>query len=332
MSAVVCGLDVHKESTYATVLDEKGQVMVQRKMANDDIPAFLDVTKPERLAMEASTYIIPLYRKLVEQGYDVTVSHPKKTRYIAEARIKSDRVDSKALAELLRLDSLPTSYIPPREIAEIRERVRRRAFMVRQVTKLKVKIRDTLAYEGVKTPKEYSLFTVKGVEWLKGLNVEAVDCYLRLMDPLKLEVRLLSSRLKREACLDEEVRLLMTIPGVGYYLALLIKAEIGDVSRFRSGDHLASYAGLVPSTRSSGGVERHGGITRQGSRWLRWALVEAARVHTRYDTPVTRFYHGVAERRGHKAALVAAGRKLATVCYSVLVGGRPYFNPLTAQA
>ena len=90
----------------------------------------------------------------------------------------------------------------------------------------------------------------------------------------------------------------MTVPGIGYYLALLIKAMVGDVNRFHSGDHLASYAGLVPSTHSSGGVERHGGITRQGSRWLRWALVEEARVHTRFDTPVTRFYHGVAERRG----------------------------------
>jgi transposase len=179
MSAIVCGLDVHKESTYATVLDRDGQVTVQRKMLNEDIPAFLETTRPERLAMEASTYIIPLYRKLTEQGYDVTVSHPKKTRYIAEARIKSDRVDSRALAELLRLDSLPESYIPPPEIAEVRERVRRRAFMVRQVTKLKVKIRDSLAYEGAKPPTVYGLFTVKGVEWLHGLGLEPVDCYLR---------------------------------------------------------------------------------------------------------------------------------------------------------
>jgi transposase len=113
MSAVVCGLDVHKEFTYATVFDPNGQILVQRKMPNEDIPRFLEPIHPDKLAMEASTYIIPLYRKLVEKGYNVTVSHPKKTRLIAEARIKSDRVDSRALAELLRLDSLPESYIPP---------------------------------------------------------------------------------------------------------------------------------------------------------------------------------------------------------------------------
>ena len=332
MSAVVCGLDVHKESSYATVLDRDGQVLAQRKMRNEDIPAFLELTHPERLAMEASTYIIPLYRKLTKDGYDVTVSHPRKTRLIAEARIKSDRVDSRTLAELLRLDSLPTSYIPPKDIAEIREKVRRRAFMVRQVTKLKVKIRASLAVEGIRPPDGFGLFTAKGVEWMRGLGLEPVDCYLRLIEPLKEEVKLVSRDLKRTAGKDEDVRLLMTIPGVGYYIALLVKAEIGDVRRFSSGDHLASYAGLVPSTRSSGGVERHGGITREGSRWLRWALVEAAMTHVRFDTPVTRFYHGVAERRGRRAALVASARKLATVCYSVLVHGRPYFNPVDAQA
>jgi transposase len=143
------------------------------------------MTHPDKLAMEASTYIIPLYRKLTDHGYNVTVSHPRKTRLIAEARIKSDRVDSRTLAELLRLDSLPTSYIPPRDIAVIREKVRRQAFLVRQVTKLKVKIRDVLAYEGVKPPAGYGLFTVKGVEWMRSLKLEPVDCYLRLIEPLK---------------------------------------------------------------------------------------------------------------------------------------------------
>ena len=152
MSAVFCGLDVHKETTYATVLDQTGQVVTHRRMKNEEIPEFLEPLKVNRVAMEASTYIIPMYRKLVGEGYDVLASHPKKTRYIVEARIKSDRVDSKALAELLRLDSLPESYIPPPEVAELRDRVCRRAFLVRQRAKLKVKIRNILVYEGVRPP------------------------------------------------------------------------------------------------------------------------------------------------------------------------------------
>jgi len=124
MNAVYCGLGVHKESTYATILDTNGHAVTQRRMKNEEVPEFLQPLKIDKVAMEASTYIIPMYRKLVDQGYDITVSHPKKTRYTAEARIKSDRVDSRALAELLRLDSLPMSIIPPREQAELR--IRRR--------------------------------------------------------------------------------------------------------------------------------------------------------------------------------------------------------------
>jgi len=324
MSAVVCGLDVHKESTYATVLDQNGQVLVQRKMPNEDIPRFLEPLHPEKLAMEASTYIIPLYRKLVEQGYTVTVSHPKKTRYIAEARIKSDRVDSRALAELLRLDSLPESYIPPREIAEIRERVRRRAFLVRQVTKFKVKIRDVLAYEGIKPPTGYGLFTEKGVEWMRSLGLEPVDCYLRLIEPLKSEVRMLSRDLKREAGKDPDVSLLMTIPGVGYYIALLVKAEIGDVNRFPDAERLCSYAGLVPSVRRSGGSTVHGHITKEGSRWMRWGLTEAVHSHLRYDTELTRFHRRLSSRKPGQVATTATARKMLKAIYCMLKAGEPF--------
>jgi transposase len=127
MSAYI-GLDVHKDWTFATVLDQSGRVVAQRKLAN--VPSFLEKFNVEKIGLESSTYIVPLYRALVDRGFRVEVGHPKKTRYIAEARIKSDKVDSKAIAELVRLDALPQSYMPPPEIAALREKVRR--FLVRQ--------------------------------------------------------------------------------------------------------------------------------------------------------------------------------------------------------
>ena len=157
-----------------------------------------------------------------------------------------------------------------------------------------------LVYEGAKPPTGYGLFTKKGVDWLKSLSLEPVDCYLRLMPPLSREVLLLSRELRGLTRDDPDVQLLVTILGVGYYIALLIKAEIGDVRQFRSGDHLASYAGLVPSTKSSGGVTKHRRITREGGRWIRWALVEVAMVHVRRDPQVARLYHRVVEHRGRK--------------------------------
>ena len=330
MSAYI-GLNVHKDSTFVTVLDQDGRVAVQRKLPNERVPSFLKQFNVEKIGLEASTHVVPLYRALVSRGFRVEVSHPKKTRYIAEARIKSDKVDSKAIAELVRLEALPQSYMPPPEIACLREKVRRRAFLVRERAKLKTKIRGVLAYEGVKPSEGLGLFTRKGVDWLRSLCLEPIDCYLRVIMVLNGEIRRLSRELKQLAGLDEDVRLLMTIPGLGYYLALLVKAEIGDVNRFKSGDHLCSYAGLVPSTYNSGGVTRHGGITREGSRWLRWAMVEAAMTHVKYDTSITRSYHRIAEKRGRKTAIVATARRLLLSCYSVLKNRRR-FRPFPSRS
>jgi len=292
MSALVCGLDVHKDSTYATILDPSGKIVNQTRMSNERVLSYLMHFDVSKVGMESSNQIAPLYRRLASRGYSVVVSHPKKTRYIAEAKIKCDRVDSKAIAELVRLDALPLAYFPDEETAVLREKVRRRAFLVRSRVKLRVKIKSVLTYEGLKWPSDHGLFTKKGVEWLHGLNLQPVESYLRVMKPLNDEIMLLSKELRGMAEEDEDVKLLMTIPGVGYYTALLMKSEIGDIDRFPFGERLCSYAGLVPSTHASGKTVRHGCITKEGSKWLRWVMVEAVQTHVhKYDTSITRAYN-----------------------------------------
>jgi len=327
MSALVCGLDVHKDSTYATILNDEGKIVNQARMSNERVLSYLAHYKVNKVAMESSTAIAPLFRQLASRGFDVMVSHPKKTRYIAEAKIKSDRVDSRTIAELARLDALPLAYVPDTETSRLREKVRRRAFLIRQRAKLEVKVKSVLTYEGIKPPSESDLFTVKGVEWLRSLNLESIDSYLRIMSTFSREIKLLSKQLLGLAEEDEDVKLLMTVPGIGYYSALLVKSEIGDVNRFPFGERLCSYAGLVPSTRSSGRMVRHGGITHEGSRWLRWVMVQAAQTHVhRFDSTVTRMYNRVAERKSKRVALTAAAHKLLLVCYSVLRNKRPYYD------
>ena len=327
MSAFVCGLDVHKDSTYATILDPDGKVVSQMRMNNERVLSYLANFNVDRVAMESSNQVVALYRQLVKRGYCMFVSHPKKTRYIAEAKIKSDRVDSKAIAELVRLDALPLAYIPDEETAALREKVRRRAFLVRERVKLRVKIKSILTYEGLKWPSDHGLFTEKGEAWLHGLNLESVESYLRVLKVLDDEIRLLSKNLRGLAENDDNVKLLMTIPGIGYYSALLVKSEIGDVNRFSFGERLCSYAGLVPSTHASGSSVRHGAITKEGSKWLRWVMVEAAQAHVhKYDTSITRAYNRIAERKGRRIAVVAAARRLLMCCYSVLRNKRPYYD------
>jgi len=327
MSALVCGLDVHKDSTYATILDCDGKIVNQRRMGNETVVSYLSDYRIDRIGMESSNQVAPLYRELTKKGYAVSVSHPKKTRYIAEAKIKSDRVDSKAIAELVRLDALPQAYMPDQETAMLREKIRRRAFLVRERVRLRTKIKSILTYEGIKSSSDYGLFTEKGVEWLHSQALEPVESYLRIIKPLDDEIKQLSKHLKELAEDDEEIKLLMTIPGVGYYTALLVKSEIGDINRFSDGDRLCSYAGLVPSTHASGGTIRHGSITKEGSRWLRWVMVEAAMTHVhKYDTAITKAYHRIAERRGRQIAIVAAARKLLMCCYAVLKNRHPYYD------
>jgi transposase len=122
MSALVCGLNVHKDSTYATILNDEGKVINQTRMSNERVLSYLTNYKVNRVAMESSTAVAPLYRQLESKGFEVVVSHPKKTRYIAEAKIKSDRVDSKTIAELARLDALPLAYVPDTETSRLRKR------------------------------------------------------------------------------------------------------------------------------------------------------------------------------------------------------------------
>jgi transposase len=325
MSALVCGLDVHKDSTYATILNSEGKIVNQTRMTNERVLPYLSHFDVGKVGMESSNQIAPLFRQLTAKGYNVVVSHPKKTRYIAEAKIKSDRVDSKAIAELVRLDALPLAYFPDGEIAKLREKVRRRAFLVRSRVKLRVKIKSVLTYEGLKWPSDHGLFTQKGVAWLHSLNLDSVECYLRVLKPLDDEIKLLSKELVGIAEDDEEVKLLMTIPGIGYYTAVM-KSEIGDINRFPFGERLCSYAGLVPSTHASGKTVWHGGITKEGSRWLRWVMVETAQTHVhKYDTSITRAYNRIAEKRGKKIATVAAARRLLMCSYSVLKNKKPFY-------
>ena len=189
------------------------------------------------------------------------------------------------------------------------------------------KIKSVLTYEGLKWPSDNGLFTKKGVEWLHGLNNDSVESYLRVIKPLDEEIKVLSKELHGIDEDDEDVKLLMTIPGIGYYSAVLMKSEIGDINRFLFAERLCSYAGLVPSTHASGKTVRHGGITKEGSRLLRWVMVEAAQTHVhKYDTSITRACNRIAERKGKKVAVVGAARKLLMCSYSVLKNRRPYYD------
>ena len=196
-----------------------------------------------------------IYECLSKRHLDIRLSNPAKTRAIASAKIKTDKLDAVKLADLLRGGYIAECYIPTRGTMELRELVRHRAALVRMRTKLKNKVHsimfmngNSISYVGTHT------FTKGYIEKLKELNDYRINGCLRIIKSLNDEINTVSKRILLLAKEDENAKLLMTIPGIGYYSALLIVSEVGDIDRFPDSYHLCSYAGLIPSTRSSGGM------------------------------------------------------------------------------
>ena len=140
------------------------------------------------------------------------------------------------------------------------------------------------------------------------------------------EIDTISKKILLLAQEDEMAKLLMTVPGIGYYSALLIVSEIGDINRFPDSYHLCSYAGLVPSTHSSGGSTYHGSITKTGSKYLRWIMLECVHAHIRNekDSNIAQFYHRISKKKGNSKAAVAAASKLLKVVYWIMKERRMY--------
>ncbi|HHT9118420.1 MAG TPA: IS110 family transposase [Candidatus Hypogeohydataceae bacterium YC38] len=328
------GLDLHKRFSYVTVMDHTGKIVSQDKLPNDPdtlgdfFHSFGSNSGKIELALEAGSNWYWLYELLDDLGVRVNLAHPKKLKAIASARIKTDKIDSTILAHLLRTNLLPSSYIPTRDCRHQRELLRYRASLVRLRTMVKNKCHALLAKNGIQNPFS-DLFGKGAIEYLKGLQLPqvyrgALDGYLRLVDCLSIEIKTVSKEIDQRVEADPKAQLLLGIPGIGRYSALLILSEIGDINRFPDARHLCSYAGLVPSVRSSGQRTLRGGITHEGSPWLRWILVEATQKAVQRPGPLQEAYQELLKRKGRGAAKVACARKLLKAIYHMLSKNEPF--------
>ena len=328
------GLDLHKNYLQAAVVDNRGTLLKQQRIPNQDesIKSFFDrelKSRKNEIVIESCSTWYHVYELLSEDDRNhVILSNPVKTKAIASAKVKTDKIDCLTLAQLLRGGYIPECYIPPKHIMDLREMVRYRASLVRARTSVKNKIHAILLMKGIKIDDEYKPFTKQFVEELKQIGDYRIEGYLNVIHSLNEEINEISLKIKHESSEDQYAKLLMTIPGVGYYSALLISSEIGDIERFPDSHHLCSYAGLTPSTHSSGGVTYHGSMTRSGSKYLRWILVECVHTHVRTEkeSNLTKFYTHLAKKRGSSKAAAASASKLLRIIYWVLKEKRPYYS------
>lgn len=323
------GVDNHKKFSYLSVMDQKGIVVKEGKVVNtrEAINRFLGkaYTRNTSAVLEAGRNWTVMYDWLEEELDEVTLAHPRKVKAIAEAKIKTDKIDAKTLAHLLRCDLIPEAYVCDKETRIAKNILRQRMFLVKLSTMVKNRIHLIIdRHPEIKRQIDPSdLFGKQGLEWLKLVMLPKED--RRILDG---EIELLEYLRQRIDASDHWVtqlgkdnaatQLLMTIPGIGKFFALLIATEIDDITRFRNKNKFASYAGLIPSVHASADKRFYGRIIGHGNKYLRWAFIEAVWPAIRKDLALRELYESFKARKGANKAKVVVARRLALIVYRVL--------------
>ena len=338
------GVDHHKQASVMTIVDEEGRELKTGRLTNrrEYVEEFLKGYRPFTAVLEAgrSSYVMAdLLRRI---GGDVKMANALQVKAIAHARIKTDKRDSRILAHLLRADLIPEIYQREEGNRRGQRVVRMRAFWVRKKTEIANKIHALLAQqrEEIRAEverREEGLFSREGLEFLGKLALEGED--KEVLDDLIEGYREMQKHIRKSdgavrtlyEGMEEAVRI-DTVPGFGKTLSVLVAVEIAAIERFTSAAKLHAYAGVIPSTSSSGDRTYHGHITKQGSAWLRWAALEAVTGARKKDLELRVLYTRLARRKGPNVAKIAVARRLLTIIYRVLTEKRDYIPELRKQS
>jgi transposase len=325
------GLDVHKRIVQACVVDDTGQrlEMLRFELTAETLVRFAECHLDDScaVALEATTNTWAVVDILSPFCPRIVVSNPMRTKVIASAKVKTDKVDAQVLAHLLRLDYLPQVWQPDTHTRAERSLASRRSALTRQSVSLKNRIHSVLHQRLIPTPEK--LFYKPGRAWLQGLDLPAIvrgeiDTLLRLLDALEVEQQALRDEINRSGFSSEDIKLLMTLPGVDVAIAHALMAAIGQIQRFDSPEKLAAYLGLVPSVRQSAEHVYHGHITKQGNANARWLLIQAAQTAGKHPGPLGHQFARLERRKNRSIAVVAIARKLAVLVWHLLTHRQPY--------
>ncbi len=317
----IVGMDLHRRRSVLVRMTETGEQLETVRIAND--PEYLRQVmaragEAPEVVLEAAYGWYWAADTLAELGASVHLAHPLGVKMFSYRRVKNDERDAADLADLLRMGRLPEAWIAPPATRELRGWVRHRAKLVGLRSSVKCQIHAVLAGAGVAVPMS-DLFGPSGQQLLATarLSVESrsrVESLARIITALDFEIdlyaRLVAGRLRT----DPGYHAIQAVPGIGPLLGAVFVAEIGDISRFHRPQQLASWAGLTPKHHESDTTVHRGRITKQGSRLVRWAAVEAVQrvpAHTRLGQRRDR----VGERRGRNIGVVAAARELITLVF-----------------
>ena len=333
------GIDLHLKRTYVVLIDTEGEVIDQRRLLNTEIPEYLNQHVPhETFAVLEATRNWPfMYDLLSDHVKRVELAHPKEVKAIANAAVKTDRIDASVLAHLARLNYLPTAYAAPKEYRDLRLYTRHRSWLIKHRTQAKNRVQAVLAGYNLISPVR-DLFGVNGREFLQEVTQDlrpaarwVIADNLALIDKLNEQINDLERNIPLSKEQAKNIKLLMSMPGVGKVSAMTILAEIGQIWRFKSAKSLCNWAGLTPRVRKSDAIVRHGKISKQGSAYLRSAMGQAAMVASRFSPRWYRVHERLEKRCGKRGAKVAVARRLLTVIYYMLKDNKPYLEDYTRE-
>lgn len=322
------GIDLHRKTSYWTLIDRERTVLYRKQLATSLEGIEQGVKEMGIIPSLVEAAIEPVSQwgwygdALEKRGLTVRLVDVYKTKLIAGTKLKNDKVDALALAELLRSDFLPIAYRAPEKTRDLREFMRHRAFLVRLRARVRGRVHQILWKHGIISPWS-DLFGIKAQKWLSELTLrspykEEREELTAMWRDISLRLETHNIRCRELVARTQTAGLLMSIPGIGIITSLTILAEVGDFSRFTSPDKLTCYAGLVSSSYSSGERTRLGHITHRGSVWLRTALVEATNTVNPKWGVLYDFYLRIKEKKGSKVARVALARKMLALSWHLV--------------
>lgn len=330
------GIDYHKRYSVVCIIDETGEILQEERIEHgfpERFQMLLGKHTPIEVAFESTMNWCWLHEILegVHGIARIVMANPLHVRLIAAAQVKTDKIDSRKLAKLLRAGLLPPSHIPDRATRQRKEVLRQRTFFVRMRTKMRNRIHRLLGRQhGLTMPQVTDLFGKKGRAAMEKLVLGAPDDMLLrqqldMLDFLAVRIRELEKQIAADSHNDEDVKLLASIPGLGPILGNVIATEIDGIARFDGSEFLCAYAGLIPSTSSSGDKTHHGRLVPGCNKWLRWALVEAAWVAVGCSAYFGGFYrHHRARGKKANTAIMIVARRMCQIIYRILKERRPY--------
>jgi transposase len=327
------GLDVHKQFVFATTLNAQGDILRQWRFPTtpEALREFAATLGPDdALCLESTTNALPIYRLLAEHASEVCISNPLQTKAIAAAKVKTDKVDSLVLAQLLRAGYLPTVWVPDEDTLRLRGLCSYRLALVRQRTQVKNRIHSILHRNLIPAPDLSDLFGAKGLRFLQEVPLPdderfQMDQELALLQMLQLQIQTADQRLAKAAAGSPQAFLLLSLPGFSLQVATGVLAAVGDITRFPAPGKLVSYLGIDPlGQRSADQPFGPTHISKRGRSHARWLLIEAATAAIKSPGPLQSFYVRLRKGKGHNKAIVATGRKLACLVWHLLTSGQPY--------